>query len=211
MNPSDRLHIRATATTAAAAVAAAAAGEFEHSGDEVIRSGPKPQTRGWTHSDRGKDPTQTGIRHPNQTGPRPHSDRAPSIPAESIRALPPCHGVNGMGRRFFLAVAWKGMGAPATHHSQRLSSCDSIEGHCGWKPVIEPGPFPLYDVIERHVAIHMLLHAAPCHHAMAQLASPTHFCRNHPSHPCIPEKVTIHCFKTSPLPSCHGIEWHEER
>ena len=38
--------------------------EFEHSGNEVIRSGPKPQTRGWTHSDRRKDPTQTGCEDP---------------------------------------------------------------------------------------------------------------------------------------------------
>ena len=59
-----------------------------------------------SHSDRPRGPTQTGNRHPNQTGPRPHSDRAPRIPAESIRTLSPCHGVNGMERRFFLP--WHG-------------------------------------------------------------------------------------------------------
>ena len=67
-------------------------------------------------SDPWVDPLRPGkaSRHPNQTGPRPHSDRAPRIFAESIRTLPPCRGVNGMGRRFFLAMAWKGMGARAT-------------------------------------------------------------------------------------------------
>ena len=35
-------------------------GGFEHSGKEVIRSEPKPQTHGWTHSDREWDPTRTG-------------------------------------------------------------------------------------------------------------------------------------------------------
>ena len=44
--------------------ACAARREFAHSGNKVIRSGPKPQTRGWTHSDRGKDPTQTGREDP---------------------------------------------------------------------------------------------------------------------------------------------------
>ena len=149
----------------------------------MIRSGPKPQTRGWTHSDRekdptqtGREPTQTGIRHPNQTGPRPHSDRALRIPIESIRTLPPC--------RFFLAMAWKGMGAGTTQHSPHLSSWDSIERR--WKPFIKPGPLPLCDVIERHVGLSMWLNPAPCHHAMAHLASATHFRRNHPSHHGVP-------------------------
>ena len=82
--------------------------EFAHSGNEVIRSGSKPQTRGWTHSDR--DPTQTG-REPTQTGIRHHWDRAqaplrPStrIPTDSIRTLPQCqvfscHGMEGHGCR----------------------------------------------------------------------------------------------------------------
>ena len=79
-----------------------------------------------SHSDRPRKPTQTGIRHPNQTGSRPHSDRAPTILTESIHTLPPCHNVNGMGIRFFLP--WHGK---AWVHQQLMTTGDSIQWHCG--------------------------------------------------------------------------------
>ena len=144
-----------------------------------------------THtSDPWVDPLRPG-KGSHSDRPRAHSDRNPS--SQSDRAQAPLTEHQGSPlrasapyrhARFFLAMAWKSMGAGTIHHSPHLSSWDSIERR--WKPFIKPGPLPLCDVIERHVGLSMLLNPAPCHHAMAQLASPTHFRRNHPSHHGVP-------------------------